>query len=1761
MAISVDNKITERWHDRVASRLCLFGLAAGLLLGGCDNNIQITMALSKECADSTFAEKNPEKCPQGAQVSLVVPVLSFEAISPALGLVGTPITITPSALSSKGRDVTACSIEPALPAGLDIAQTTCVISGTPQTPSSGTYNVLARNLAGPSAPASLEITINAAAPLLGYEGETPATGNVGSSLTITPSTLISNGADITACVADPALPPELTISQTTCAISGVPSDLSSGTYNIIATNSAGSSAPASVAITVGASAPVVSYVGVTPALGSVGQVIIISPTTLVNSGADITACSAVPSLPAGLTISPTLCVVSGTPVSTSSRDYKITAVNAVGVSTAADLVITINPATPIVSFAAVTPTTGSVGHELTITPSTLSANGSSISACAVEPALPAGLSISQTTCEITGIPEVPSAQSYNVTASNSAGLSAAASLTINISPSVPILSYAGVTPAAGSVGSSMTIMPTTLNSNGAAITSCEASPSLPSGLLISPSLCVISGTPVVPAVGTYSIIATNSAGASTAASLSLNIQAAVPVVSFAGVSPALGEFGSVITITPSILEANGAAITSCSIDPALPAGLSMHPTLCVVSGTPEGASSGVYSLTAANSVGVSSAASLVITINALPPVLSFEGVSPAKTYVGSVTSVLPTNLQQNGAPVTACNVDPALPAGLSIDQSTCVISGTPTAESSTSYSVTAINSGGSSTPATVTIAIHPQPPEGTCYIAGMAHPGLDANCTGLSATNGKFYINSSLANGYVGGGSNTVLLMHMDTSTGASQFVDSSVAQKNLAANGTAQITTSDLKFGSGSGQFDGGSSVTIENPGDELKFTGAFTMEMWAKLNDPSQRQFFVYSVVAGGGDNYGFGLERAPDGRPINGISFFWGYWGWYGFWLHTSYIPPAGEWHHYAVTRDSSNTWRIFIDGVATDYQVWEENYSYDPAMPLYGSSEKLIGYMVNGKLDELRITNGSAVYTTNFTPPITAFDPYTGCYANGINTNEIGSNGSGWCSGNNKYYLRGQETTLNQAGTGTFNGKDYIEGVRIISVSSSGSDSGEGSQNNPFASAQKAFQEAYAESGSVVIKLGEGSFGGVDLGTANAINWPSRITVQGVSASSSYLGGIIADGTKNVTIIGDGSVNLGDVNASRSGWYGGNGGSITLTNVTAGSISSSGAPNWNWWEPSSNGGSVTISNSTVGAINAIGGDYYGNGGNVTLLNSTAGDITTNSGSSGGIGGTITLTNSTAGSVSSTGSSYDGNGGSITLTNSTATSVSSNGGSYNGNGGSVTLNNSSSGDITAKGGQSWGSGGTVSVTDSGFGTINVDGSPAGTISYYGVNRYMVNGSPFSGVFANICYSDGFSTSDLNNGTGICSSDGKYYANGALGIGYFNGVYHVMGIATNLDSSGNGVWNDKLYVNGLLFSGDYNGVYYLEGLATGLNTSGSGNWMGVYYINGAATTLDSAGSGVWGFDVNAAPNVNHLPVNGFVDSAVADEIAAPGNYVWTASRWGSPQKLDILTGSAVSNIAIPNGVELVKSGDYIWALRVGSSGAYRVHRTTDVVTSYGDSHFTLGYGVWASDGYLWLSDPSSPILKKVDGNTGELVSTTDLSGTLSGSIRSIKGDSTKLAVVAGTRLAFLDKASLAVIRIVDLPSEYNFNPSETWLMATGNGAWFLSGGGGGGKTIYRYSFASGTSSYVDISLDSIEGCAVNSNGFWVASTWGSAFYHVNFDGTVDKTIDLGQFGISSYPKTRVAVGETVWISTYQPQLHLLNFAPRNYSGGVSIP
>lgn len=100
--------------------------------------------------------------------------------------------------------------------------------------------------------------------------------------------------------------------------------------------------------------------------------------------------------------------------------------------------------------------------------------------------------------------------------------------------------------------------------------------------------------------------------------------------------------------------------------------------------------------------------SIAVTVTAGAPTLSY----PQSTQNGTVNtamSISPTTLQHNGYSINSCQIKAgttALPSGLSVNASTCVISGTPTTSSAaTTYTVVAANSAGTSADATVKISV------------------------------------------------------------------------------------------------------------------------------------------------------------------------------------------------------------------------------------------------------------------------------------------------------------------------------------------------------------------------------------------------------------------------------------------------------------------------------------------------------------------------------------------------------------------------------------------------------------------------------------------------------------------------------------------------------------------------------------------------------------------------------------------------------------------------------------------------------------------------------------------------------------------------------------------------------------------------------------------------------------------------------------------------------------------------------------------------
>jgi hypothetical protein len=126
------------------------------------------------------------------------------------------------------------------------------------------------------------------------------------------------------------------------------------------------------------------------------------------------------------------------------------------------------------------------------------------------------------------------------------------------------------------------------------------------------------------------------------------------------------------------ISSTGGAVTSYSISPAAPKGLTFSSTTGLLSGKPEVvAAATIYTVTATNSIGSSSK---TYTLTVTQPTTA--GIYPSCQKVsGTVGTPLTTTVKYTDVGVTNeynFTISPALPTGLTINDLTGVISGTPT---------------------------------------------------------------------------------------------------------------------------------------------------------------------------------------------------------------------------------------------------------------------------------------------------------------------------------------------------------------------------------------------------------------------------------------------------------------------------------------------------------------------------------------------------------------------------------------------------------------------------------------------------------------------------------------------------------------------------------------------------------------------------------------------------------------------------------------------------------------------------------------------------------------------------------------------------------------------------------------------------------------------------------------------------------------------------------------------------------------------------
>ena len=376
-----------------------------------------------------------------------------------------------------------------------------------------------------------------------------------------------------------------------------------------------------------------------------------------------------------------------------------------------------------------------------ISPDNPTSTGGAVTSYSVSPAFPAGLVLNSTSGIVSGTPTAVSATAiYTVTASDYGG-STTATLSITVNDQPPsALSYAAGT---ASYIIATPITPNFPSNSGGVVVSYSVAPALPSGLSLSTATGIISGDPTtLAAEAAYTVTATNSGGSATAAvMIAVNALPSTAISAPAGLvyNPGNADYtvglpipedvptstgGAPITFTNSA----GVSVPAYSISPALPKGLVLSGSAVtladngtgVISGIPQVVSAATtYTVTASNPYG-SATATLTLTVNAAgvsPSGLAYTTPAPVYAAGVEITPDAPMVNATIGTPSTY-SVSPSLPAGLSMDEVTGIVSGTPDAvpsaivpspPSTATYTVTLTNAVGSTTaPLTITIYNTPQ---------------------------------------------------------------------------------------------------------------------------------------------------------------------------------------------------------------------------------------------------------------------------------------------------------------------------------------------------------------------------------------------------------------------------------------------------------------------------------------------------------------------------------------------------------------------------------------------------------------------------------------------------------------------------------------------------------------------------------------------------------------------------------------------------------------------------------------------------------------------------------------------------------------------------------------------------------------------------------------------------------------------------------------------------------------------------------------------
>ena len=287
--------------------------------------------------------------------------------------------------------------------------------------------------------------------------------------------------------------------------------------------------------------------------------------------------------------------------------------------------------------------------------------------------LPAGLTLNTATGAVTGTPTAVGSFSIQVTDAKGVTATTTCPYTINPGPQLTCLA----TGTTGEVGAPFSSGALTVTGGTTPYTFSVVG-TLPAGLTLNTATGAVTGTPT--AAGSFSIQVTDALGVTATTTCPYTI---IPPPQLTCLSTGTtGEVGAPFN-SGALTVTGGTTPYTFSIVGTLPAGLTLNTTTGAVTGTPTAA--GTFSIQVTDAKGVTATTTCPYTIIA-GPLLTCSASSNTGEVGVSFNSGLPT--VTGGTTPYTFSIVGTLPAGLTLNTTTGVVSGTPTAQGTFSIQVT-----------------------------------------------------------------------------------------------------------------------------------------------------------------------------------------------------------------------------------------------------------------------------------------------------------------------------------------------------------------------------------------------------------------------------------------------------------------------------------------------------------------------------------------------------------------------------------------------------------------------------------------------------------------------------------------------------------------------------------------------------------------------------------------------------------------------------------------------------------------------------------------------------------------------------------------------------------------------------------------------------------------------------------------------------------------------------------------------------------------